>query len=142
MKGRPTKSKMPCNTPMPSWREGKKRAVKACQNGKERIIHYGAVGYGNNYSTAARKSFRARHKCDSAHDKLTARYWACEDLWVKGGHVTPCPPSRRCKMNHMTRPSYEKHTVATLRDMLRARGLTVSGRKAELITRLKRYDRM
>jgi len=24
-----------------------------------------------------RKSFRARHKCDTAHDKTTARYWSC-----------------------------------------------------------------
>ena len=26
---------------------------------------------------AARKSFDARHKCDTANDKTTARYWAC-----------------------------------------------------------------
>ena len=26
---------------------------------------------------AARKSFAARHKCDTANDKTTARYWAC-----------------------------------------------------------------
>ena len=25
----------------------------------------------------ARKSFRARHKCDTATDKTTARYWSC-----------------------------------------------------------------
>lgn len=26
---------------------------------------------------SARKSFRARHDCDSATDRLTARYWSC-----------------------------------------------------------------
>ena len=26
---------------------------------------------------AVRKSFAARHKCDTANDKTTARYWAC-----------------------------------------------------------------
>jgi hypothetical protein len=26
----------------------------------------------------ARKSFRARHKCDTAKDKTTARYWSCK----------------------------------------------------------------
>ena len=26
----------------------------------------------------ARKSFRARHKCDTATDKTTARYWSCK----------------------------------------------------------------
>ena len=25
-----------------------------------------------------RKSFRARHNCDTAKDKFTARYWSCE----------------------------------------------------------------
>ena len=25
----------------------------------------------------ARKSFAARHKCETANDKTTARYWAC-----------------------------------------------------------------
>lgn len=28
---------------------------------------------------AARKSFRARHKCDTANSKLTARYWSCRN---------------------------------------------------------------
>jgi hypothetical protein len=26
----------------------------------------------------ARKSFRARHKCDTAKDRTTARYWSCK----------------------------------------------------------------
>ena len=25
-----------------------------------------------------RKSFRARHRCDTANDKTTARYWSCK----------------------------------------------------------------
>jgi len=29
-----------------------------------------------------RKSFRARHKCDTAHDKTTPRYWSCA-FWSK-----------------------------------------------------------
>ena len=28
----------------------------------------------------ARKSFRARHKCDTASDKTTPRYWSCK-MW-------------------------------------------------------------
>lgn len=27
-----------------------------------------------------RKSFRARHNCDTAHDKTTPRYWSCA-MW-------------------------------------------------------------
>ena len=72
--------------------------VKACSGGREKLIHYGASGYGHNYSVAARRSFRARHKCDSANDKLTARYWACEDLWAgPGGSTKKCPENRQCK---------------------------------------------
>lgn len=29
---------------------------------------------------ARRKSFRARHNCDTAKDKTTARYWSCK-MW-------------------------------------------------------------
>lgn len=92
------KSNMKCNKPRPSTREGKKRMVKACSGGKEKLVHYGAKGYGHNYSDAARKSFRARHKCSTAKDKLTPRYWACKDLWAgKGGSTKSSPKSRKGK---------------------------------------------
>jgi hypothetical protein len=29
-------------------------------------------------SPARRKSFRARHRCSTAKDKTTARYWSCK----------------------------------------------------------------
>lgn len=77
------KKNMPCNSPRPSTRPGKKKMVKACANGKEKLIHYGAKGYEHNYSDSAKKSFRARHGCDDANDKLSAKYWACKDLWPK-----------------------------------------------------------
>lgn len=94
----PKKSNMKCNKPRPSTREGKKRMVKACSGGKEKLVHYGAKGYGHNYSDAARKSFRARHKCSTAKDKLTPRYWACKDLWAgKGGSTKSSPKSRKGK---------------------------------------------
>lgn len=73
-----------CNRPQKSWKPEKKKVVKACSRGREKIIHYGATGYRHNYSDQARRSFRARHHCDSAKDILTARYWACKDLWSKG----------------------------------------------------------
>lgn len=79
------KDKMACNRPQRSDREGKKKMVKACEGGQEKLIHYGAKGYGHNYSTEARKSFRARHQCDEKKSKLTASYWACRDLWRSGG---------------------------------------------------------
>lgn len=98
MATRLNKDKMPCNKPSKSPKAGKKKVVKACSGGKEKIIHYGASGYGHNYSAAARKSFRARHGCDKAKDKLTARYWACKDLWAgKGGSKKSSPKGVRGK---------------------------------------------
>jgi len=92
------KAKMACNRPVPSDRPGKKRMVKACSNGQEKLIHYGAEGYGHNYSAAARKSFRARHSCDTANNKLSARYWACKNLWAgPGGSTQASPKSRKGK---------------------------------------------
>jgi hypothetical protein len=78
-----SKKDMPCNKPTRSSRSGKKKMVKACKDGKEKLIHFGATGYKHNYSKTAKKSFRARHKCDKAKDKLSARYWACKNLWGK-----------------------------------------------------------
>ena len=89
------KSKMACNRPMKSDRAGKKKMVKACANGQEKLIHFGATGYGHNYSAAARKSFRARHKCSSATNKLTPRYWACKNLWAGPGGSTQSSPKNR-----------------------------------------------
>ena len=92
------KGNMKCNVPQKSDRAGKKRMVKACSGGHEKLIHFGASGYGHNYSSAARKSFKARHKCDTAKDKLTARYWACKNLWAgKGGSTQSSPRSRKGK---------------------------------------------
>jgi len=41
------KSKMSCNRPVASDRAGKKKMVKACANGEEKLLHFGAKGYGN-----------------------------------------------------------------------------------------------
>jgi hypothetical protein len=92
------KSKMKCNVPRSSDRPGKKMMVKACSGGKEKLLHFGAKGYGHNYSAAARKSFKARHRCGTATDKLTPRYWACKKLWAgPGGSTQSSPKSRKGK---------------------------------------------
>jgi hypothetical protein len=86
---------MPCNQPRASTRPGKKKMVKACEGGQERLVHFGAKGYGHNYSAAARKSFRARHNCANPGSKLSARYWACKHLWAGPGGSTQSSPSSR-----------------------------------------------
>ena len=89
------KGKMKCNVVTKSDRAGKKKMVKACSGGTEKLIHFGATGYGHNYSDAARKSFKARHKCSTATNKLTARYWACKTLWAGPGGSTAANPKNR-----------------------------------------------
>lgn len=66
--------------------------VRACVRGREKLVHFGAKGYGHNYSAKARRSFRARHRCSIAKNKLTPRYWACAFLWAGPGGNTQKPP--------------------------------------------------
>ena len=80
------KAKMKCNKVYPSDRKGKKKMVKACQKGKEKLIHFGASGYKHNYSAGANVRFRSRMNCDEVEkkkDMMTAKYWACSELWPK-----------------------------------------------------------
>ena len=73
------KDRMKCNKPTRSEKPEKKFKVKGCQDGKERLIHYGDANMRIKKSNPKnRKSFRARHKCDTAKDKLSARYWSCK----------------------------------------------------------------
>jgi hypothetical protein len=77
------KDRLACNKPVPSSKPEKKKMVKACQDGKEKLIHFGDAYMKSNYSDKARKAFKARHNCSEAKDKLGARYWACKKLWSK-----------------------------------------------------------
>ncbi len=86
--GRLDKESMPCNKPRKSPNPKKKKVVKGCEGGKEKIIHFGATGYSDytqHKNPKRRANFRARHNCKTATSKLTARHWACKSLWQKGG---------------------------------------------------------
>ena len=76
------KSKMKCNKPKRQISGGKKSVVKACKDGKEKIIRFGDANMKIKKSNPKRrKSFRARHGCDTKKlDKLSARYWSCK-MW-------------------------------------------------------------
>ena len=58
----------------------RKRAVSV-RNDKGNVVK---VGFGDpnmkikKSNPARRRSFRARHKCDTAKDRTTARYWSCK----------------------------------------------------------------
>lgn len=84
------KSDMDCGEVRQSTRKGKKIMKKYCMDGKEKLVHAGAKGYGHNYSDKARKSFKARHKCSDAKAG-TAKHLACTELWKKGGRKKSNP---------------------------------------------------
>jgi hypothetical protein len=69
------KSKMKCNKPKRQVSGGKKFVVKACENGKEKIVRFGDANMKIRKSNPkARKSFRARHGCDKGTlSKLKAK---------------------------------------------------------------------
>ena len=65
------KSKMKCNKPRRTSGGSKKFVVKACKDGKEKIIRFGDPNMRIKKSNPKRrKSFRARHKCDTAKINL------------------------------------------------------------------------
>jgi len=84
-----SKKDMPCNKPKrTSGHKTKSHVVKACANGKEKIIRFGQQGVsgaGKNPSTAKqkarRKSFKARHAKNIAKGKMSAAYWADKVKW-------------------------------------------------------------
>lgn len=74
------KSKMKCNAPRrapPGY--SKKSIVKACANGKEKIVGFGDKSMTIKKNIPARRAnFRARHNCSQKKDKLSAGYWSCK----------------------------------------------------------------
>lgn len=85
------KSKMACNSPKRTPGNPKKsHVVKACFDGKEKIIHFGqqgAVTAGkpkageSDKMKAKRKSFKARHAKNIAKGKSSAAYWSAKVKW-------------------------------------------------------------
>ena len=82
------KSKMKCNSPKRTPKHPKKsHIVKACENGKEKIIRFGQQGVSgagsrtDEKSKARRKSFKARHAKNIKKGKMSAAYWADKVKW-------------------------------------------------------------
>jgi hypothetical protein len=82
---------MPCNKPQrtPS-NPTKSHVVKACFDGKEKIIHFGQQGAETAGKPKAgesermkdkRASFKARHAENIAKGKSSAAYWADKVKW-------------------------------------------------------------
>lgn len=74
------KRSMKCGEVRSSTNPNKKVMKLYCIDGHKKLVHAGAKGYGNNYSAAARRNYRARHHCASAKPG-TAEHLACTELW-------------------------------------------------------------
>jgi hypothetical protein len=84
------KSEMSCNKPKRTPSHPKKsHIVKACEDGKEKVIRFGqqgVTGAGKNPTSAKdkarKKSYYARHNAqDSNPSKMSARYWSHKVKW-------------------------------------------------------------
>ena len=67
------------NKPKRSVKGGKKSVVLAKKGSEVKLVRFGDANMSiKKDHPARRKSFRARHNCDTAKDKFTARYWSCK----------------------------------------------------------------
>jgi hypothetical protein len=71
------KDRLKCNQPKRDKQGKKTHVVKACQDGKEKLVRFGHEMPDRDSNPERRKSFRARHKCDEKKSKLSAGYWSC-----------------------------------------------------------------
>jgi hypothetical protein len=80
-KGIPTKHNAPRRIRKGEAGYGKKKFVVNAKQGDEtKTIRFGDANMTiKKSSPERRKSFRARHKCDSKPSKLSARYWSCKN---------------------------------------------------------------
>lgn len=69
--------------------------VLAKEGEEIKLIHFGAEGYGHNYSAAARKSFKARHGKNIKKGKMSAAYWADKSLWAGPGGSVKQPSKKK-----------------------------------------------
>ncbi len=67
------------NKPKRTPNANKKSAVLAKKGKDIKLVRFGDPNMSiKKDQPARRKSFRARHKCDTAKDKFSARYWSCK----------------------------------------------------------------
>ena len=67
------------NKPKRTPGKSKKFAVLAKSGKRVKLVRFGDPNMRIKRSSPARKaSFRARHRCSTAKNKLSARYWSCQ----------------------------------------------------------------
>ena len=61
------------------YNKSKKSAVLAKKGNEVKLVRFGDPNMSIKKSQPGRRSnFRARHNCDTAKDKFSARYWSCK----------------------------------------------------------------
>ena len=96
------------NRPVRSTAKGKKMMVLATKTieGKRRakIVHFGALGYGHNYSMRAKKNYLTRSagirnkKGElTKNDPWSANHWARKILWPRGRPPTGPRKTRKTR---------------------------------------------
>ena len=69
------------NKPKKTPGGSKKSAVLAKKGDQVKVVRFGDPNMSiKKDNPERRKNFRARHSCDTATDKFTARYWSCKAL--------------------------------------------------------------
>jgi len=67
------------NKPKRSKKSSKKSVVLAKKGTEIKMVRFGDANMTiKKDQPGRRKNFRARHSCDTAKDKFTARYWSCK----------------------------------------------------------------
>lgn len=67
------------NKPKRTSGKNKKFAVLAKKGDEVKLVRFGDPNMTIKKSNPKRRSsFRARHKCETAKDKFSARYWSCK----------------------------------------------------------------
>jgi len=67
------------NKPKRTPGKSKKMAVLAKKGNQVKLVSFGDPKMSNKRDQPGRRAnFRARHSCDTAKDKFTARYWSCK----------------------------------------------------------------
>jgi len=82
------------NKPKMTPKHPTKKAIVLAKTGKHKLklIRFGSQGMGHNYSAAARKSFKARHRKNIARGKTSAAFWADKFLWNPRSSRKKNPP--------------------------------------------------
>ena len=76
------KDKMACNKPKKTpGHPTKSHVVKACKDGKEKIVRFGQQGVRTNQTAGQREAFKSRHAKNIAKGPMSAAYWANRVKW-------------------------------------------------------------